>query len=164
MLPAAECQALGSAALPISQGPPPMRYTRHTIALAVALATAAASAYRNSAAVAWLVTLWLPLSYSLSAAVSGRRRLIDQLSGSPLFLGVARVVPYENPLGWRRQFRFDEALVGRWAHAKKGVTSYIALSSGEPYVSDQLFDQQLSFLSGAHQSLLEVSEQVRNLN
>ena len=122
------------------------------------MATVVAAAYWNSVVAAGLVAVWLPLTYSLSAAVSGRRRLVDQLSASPLFLAVSRVVPYENPFGWRRQFQFAEAIAERWRNAKADKASYVKLRSGQPYFSDQLFDQQLSFWSGVRENILELSE------
>jgi hypothetical protein len=63
------------------------------IAGLLTVATAVAAAHWNSVVAAGLVAVWLPLTYSLSAGVSGRRRLVDQLSASPLFLAVSRVVP-----------------------------------------------------------------------
>ena len=71
---------------------------------------------------------------------------------------MSRVVPYENAFGWRRQFQFAEALAEQWSRSKSEEASYFGLRSGQPYFSDQLVDQQLSFWSGVRENILELPE------
>ena len=84
--------------------------------------------------------------------------MVDQLSASPLFFAVSRVVPYENPFGWRRLFQFDDSMAETWSRATTNGTAHVSLHSGQPYFSDQLFDQQLSSASGVRENILELPE------
>jgi hypothetical protein len=121
-------------------------------------ASAAVIAWRyNGYLQALLLSVWFPATYIFASIVSKRRRLIEQLSVSPLFLAVSKVVPYEGGFGWRREFQFKPQRADSFLNVGNKTPLYIPLASGQPFWSDQLFDQQLEFWSGSRESILELT-------
>lgn len=119
-------------------------------------AAGAAAWHWNSSTAALLLFAWLPTTYALATAISGRRRLIEQLSALPLFFAVSQVQPYESPFGWRRMFGFDESLTDTWIEIKDDEPTYIRLGTSRPFSSDQLFDRQFDFHFGIPETVLEL--------
>jgi len=118
----------------------------------------------NGEQAAALLCLWFPVIYSLVALTSGRRRLIESLRESPMFLAFSRVFGYETGFGPRRLFQFDEARVREVAELADKTTYFFRIGSGTGYFSGDNLGQQLDFELGMRTNLMEIPpEAVRSI-